>query len=248
MPETTSRRDDTRARIVGAAAHLLHEHGPSAVTTRGVAESAGVQAPTIYRLFGDKDGLLEAVAEHVLHTHVTAKAGVVAAATAHDVDPVEDLRAGWRTHVEFGLAHPALFRFLNDPERAARSPAVEAGLEVLDARVHRLAATGRLRVGERRAVDLLRAAGVGTVTTLLTSPPADRDPGLAEDMLDAVLRQVLTDATDESDETGASPGDVSHAVALRAAAPHLHALSDAERALLTEWLDRVAARPGRAAP
>jgi AcrR family transcriptional regulator len=34
------------------------------VTTRSVALAAGVQPPTIYRLFGDKDGLLDAVAEH----------------------------------------------------------------------------------------------------------------------------------------------------------------------------------------
>ncbi|WP_338419811.1 TetR family transcriptional regulator [Streptomyces klenkii] len=36
------------------------------MTTRAVAAAAGVQAPAIYRLFGDKDGLLEAVAEQRL--------------------------------------------------------------------------------------------------------------------------------------------------------------------------------------
>ena len=48
------------------AARLLREQGAAAVTTRAVAMAAGVQAPTIYRLFGDKDGLLDAVAEYVL--------------------------------------------------------------------------------------------------------------------------------------------------------------------------------------
>ena len=47
------------------------------MTTRGVAEAAGVQAPAIYRFFGDKDGLLEAVAEHVMATYVSAKAAMV---------------------------------------------------------------------------------------------------------------------------------------------------------------------------
>ena len=78
---------DTRARIVDAAARLLREAGPAAVTTRGVAEAAGLQAPAIYRLFGDKDGLLEAVAEHVLATWVDSKARTVepavSGATAH---------------------------------------------------------------------------------------------------------------------------------------------------------------------
>ena len=46
----------------------------AAVTTRAVADAAGVQAPTLYRLFGDKDGLMEAVAEHVMAAFVHAKA------------------------------------------------------------------------------------------------------------------------------------------------------------------------------
>ncbi|MDQ2795770.1 MAG: TetR/AcrR family transcriptional regulator, partial [Actinomycetota bacterium] len=47
--------------MIDVAARLLQEEGPAAVTTRGVALAAGVQAPAVYRLFGDKDGLLEAV-------------------------------------------------------------------------------------------------------------------------------------------------------------------------------------------
>ena len=77
MTEAPSRRADTRARIIDVAARLLQEQGPAAVTTRGVAEAAGVQAPAIYRFFGDKDGLLEAVAEHVMATYVSAKAAIV---------------------------------------------------------------------------------------------------------------------------------------------------------------------------
>jgi AcrR family transcriptional regulator len=234
VTETTTRRDDTRSRIVDVAARLLREDGPAAVTTRGVAEAAGVQAPAIYRLFGDKDGLLEAVAEHAMTGFVTAKAAVVAAAAADDVDPLEDLRTGWRTQIEFGLANPALFRLLSDPDRALRSPAVASGKRVLEARVHRLAATGRLRVGEPRAVDLVQAAGVGAVTVLLATPPEQRDPGLADALFEAVLRQVLTDAPGPAD-------DASAAVAFRAVAADLDVLSEGERRLLTEWLDRVIA-------
>ncbi len=66
--------DRTPAAIVEVAARLLHDGGPGAVTTRAVAAAAGVQPPTIYRLFGDKDGLLDAVAEHVFATYVDGKA------------------------------------------------------------------------------------------------------------------------------------------------------------------------------
>ena len=49
-------------RIAPAAADLLQSGGIDAVSTRAVAAAAGVQPPTIYRQFGDKDGLLDAVA------------------------------------------------------------------------------------------------------------------------------------------------------------------------------------------
>lgn len=219
-----------------AAAHLMREQGASAVTTRGVAQAAGVQAPTIYRLFGDKDGLLEAVAEHVMSAFVSEKSAVVDAAAVDGVDPLDDLRDGWFTHLAFGLANPAVFRLLSDPDRVLRSPAAELGRGVLEARVHRVAATGRLQVSERRAVDIVQATGVGAINVLLSTPPEERDPGFAEDLYSGVLSQILTDAPIPTD-TGAK----STAVALRALTPQLPALSDAERSVLDEWLDRAIA-------
>lgn len=229
-----------RERIVEIAAGLLRDHGAAAVTTRGVAEAAGVQAPAIYRLFGDKSGLLDAIAEHVMAAHVSAKAATVQAASAADVDPLEDLRAGWSSQIDFGLANPALFRLLSDADRVLPSPAAQAGRQVLESRVHRVALTGRLRVPEERAVDLIHAAGIGTVQTLLAKPAEQRDPGLAASMYDAVLRHILTETPDAAERAGEGP--MPAVVSLRAVAPELDALTDAEKQLLTEWLDRVSAR------
>jgi AcrR family transcriptional regulator len=234
MTNATSSRAGTRSRIVDVAARLLREEGPAAVTTRGVAEGAGVQAPVIYRLFGDKDGLLEAVAEHVMAAFVSAKAEDVKAASAADVDPLDDLRAGWDMQIDFGVANPALFRLLSDPDRALRSPAARSGRQVLEARVHRVAETGRLRVSERRAAGLIQAAGIGVIQTLLSTPPDQRDPGLAESMFQAVLQQVLTGAPERSEG-----GPIAATVAFRAIAPRLDMLSEAERQLLADWLDRA---------
>ena len=237
MARASSRRGDTRSRIVEVSARLLQEQGPAAVTTRGVAEAAGVQAPAIYRLFGDKDGLLDAVAEHVMALHVSGKAAVVAAAAVQNLEPLADLRAGWDAQIDFGLANPVLFRLLSDPDRVLASPAALSGIHVLQSRVHRVAATGRLRVSERRAVDLIQAAGIGTIQTLLSTPVEHRDAGLAENMYGAVRRQILTDAPHVHDE----PNDqlTAAAVAFRAVAPQLDMLTDAEHRLLSEWLNRA---------
>ena len=193
-----------------------------------------MQAPAIYRLFGDKDGLLEAVAEHVMASFVAAKAAHVAEVSAANVDPLEDLRAGFETQITFGLANPALFRLLSAPDRVAQSPAARSGRHVLEARVHRVALTGRLRVSEERAVNIIQAAGIGTIQSLLATPPEQRDAGLAESMYEAVLRQILTDAPEPSQN-----GPLSAAVAFRALAPQLDMLSEGEKQLLSEWLDRA---------
>jgi AcrR family transcriptional regulator len=227
-------RTDVRGRIVEAAAGLLQEEGPGAVTTRGVAEAAGVQPPTIYRLFGDKDGLLEAVAEHVMATYVAAKTRAQAVASATEVDPIEDLRASWDLQVEFGLANPAVFRLFSEPGRVRQSAAARSGRRVLEARVHRVAAAGRLRVAEHRAVDLIQAAGVGTVQSLLATPTDRRDPELPDAMLETVLARILVDAPQRTEQE-----PIATAVAFRALARRLDALTAAERRLLVEWVDRA---------
>src|ERR1700733_9646637 len=223
-------RRETRENLVQVAARLLREQGAAAVTTRAVALAAGVQAPAIYRLFGDKDGLLDAVAEHVLAAYVAGKA-----LTAGSGDPLADLRAGWDMQIGFGLANAALFGLLPDPGRGARSPAGAAGLEVLRARVRRVAAAGRLRGPARRAREPIPAAGTGAVLTLLSMEPQDRDPGLADAMYDAVMRSILSDAP-----SPAAGGTTAAAVAFRTVVPDLPHLTDTERALMAEWLGRAA--------
>lgn len=230
----TETRRDTRSKIIDVAARLLREHGASAVTTRRVAEEAGVQAPTIYRLFDDKEGLLDAVAEHVMATFVRTKVAVERAASATGVDPLEDLRAGWDMQIDFGISNPALFALLSSPTRGFDSPAAQAGKHVLEARVHRLALAGRLRVSEQRAVNLIQAAGTGAVLTLLAVPLENRDPGLPDAIYEAVVHQILTDTPDRIDS-----GPIATAVAFRAIAPHLQMLTEAERHLLAEWLNRT---------
>ncbi|MEH3154711.1 MAG: TetR/AcrR family transcriptional regulator [Gordonia paraffinivorans] len=237
-PDQDGDRDSVRARIIEAASALLTDHGPSAVTTRGVAQAAGVQPPTIYRLLGDKDGLLDAVAEHVMADFVARKAAEVAA-SSEQVDPVEDLRDGWYRQVEFGLTHPALFHLFGDPERVVRSEAAREGRQVLAERVRRVAAAGRLRIDESRAADMLSAAGNGAVRILLSMPDDSAHAPLADDLWHAVAAAVLTEAPDD-------PADAVTAtvVAFRAVAPHVGGLSASERQLLLDWLDRIVAADG----
>jgi hypothetical protein len=102
--------------------------------------------------------------------------------------------------------------------------------------VRRVAAAGRLRVSEPRAVAMIQAAGIGTIQTILATPTEQRDRQLPQAMWNAVLAQILTDQPGSLDG-----GPMPAAVTFRAIAPQLTMLSDAERQLLDDWLARVIA-------
>lgn len=221
-----------RERIIAAAVSLLAEGGRDAVSTRAVSAAAGVQAPAIYRLFGNKQGLLDAVAAHAFSAYLEGKADV-----APTGDPVQDLRGGWDSHVGLGLENPALYLLMHgEPRPGVPSPAAAAGTQVVAERIRQIAKAGRLRVSEDRAAHLIGAAARGITLTLIAMPADSRDPALSGLAREAAIAGITNDAPNRP-----SPGPVIAAIALRAALPQLEVLSDPERGLLQEWLDRITA-------
>jgi AcrR family transcriptional regulator len=236
------RRPDARARIVRAATELLTTGGRNAVTTRAVSAAAEVQPPTIYRHFGDMQGLLDVAARETLAVYAREKA-----TRALSNDPVEDLRRGWDLHIAFGLAHPDAFALLySAPSVAESRSAIHEGVAVLQGLVTRIAEVGRLRVDVAHATDLIHAAGTGVTLALAATPPEERDPRLSETMREALLTAITVPASAGTPNGGpdAEPATEQiavHAVALRALlteAPGV--LSPAERQLLSDWLDQLA--------
>ncbi|WP_055585383.1 TetR/AcrR family transcriptional regulator [Peterkaempfera griseoplana] len=232
---TRDTTDSPRHRIVEAAVELLESGGPDAVSTRAVAAAAGVQPPAIYRLFGDKEGLLEAVAEHGYTQFLESKRAQL------DPDPqdaVEELRRGWDLVVEFGISRPWLFAVMNRATGRGADMAHRAGLEILHGRVRRLAAGGWLRVDEELAAQIIQATGRGAVTTWQSTPAERRNPALL-----TALREAMVAAITRAEPTvpAAETGPAAAARALRAALPDdADVLSEAEQHLLREWLTRLA--------
>ena len=224
-------------RILQAAAHLLAEGGREAVSTRAVSRAAGVQAPTIYRQFGDMQGLLDAVASHGYATYLASKRE-----RETSQDPVEDLRRGWNLHIDFGLANPALYTLMYSyPRPNTPHPAAAEAQEILLGQLRRIAEAGRLRVGVERAAHMIHAAGVGVVLVLLGQGGANGDQTLSVATREAVLAAITTDPHVASAHARPAPRSdaIRHAVALKASlSQDAGSFTTAERALFSEWLAR----------
>jgi TetR/AcrR family transcriptional repressor of nem operon len=63
-PRLTRKGQQTRARIVEAAARLVHEQGVAGTTLDDVKAAAGVSGSQLYHYFPDKDQLVQAVITH----------------------------------------------------------------------------------------------------------------------------------------------------------------------------------------
>ena len=76
--------EDRRASLVEVTIPLLREHGP-AMTTRQVAEAAGIAEGTVFRAFGSKEELVAAVT--ILQSHVERVIGVMSTLRSSGVAP-----------------------------------------------------------------------------------------------------------------------------------------------------------------
>jgi AcrR family transcriptional regulator len=177
---------DTRRQILEGAATLLQRLGADAISIRDVCQTAGVTAPTVYHHFGDKRGLLEAVAEEGFTHYLNAKRDRSPA-----TDPVDEIRQRWDDHIGFGLAHPAFYRVMYGTPQAEDRPPAREGRGILLALLGKLAEAGRLRLPLEEAATMIHTAAVGTTLTLISSPDTPGSTGLAERMREAVFAAVL---------------------------------------------------------
>ena len=226
--------DMHRDRILKAALNLLSKQGRDAVTTRNVAEAAKVQPPVLYRIFGDKAGLLDAAAAYGFKRYLGKKRPPLS-----NDDPVEALRTGWDLHVEFGLEIPDLFLLMYaNPRPGVESPAAQQASRMLWTHMHSVAAAGRLRIGVDRACGLYHAAAVGIMMSLLALPPGARDLSLSSAARDQSLSALTTWTPAISPPTAAILSNTLHALMLERG-ESIRGFTNGERLLFLEWLKRL---------
>ena len=190
--QLTRKGQETRQRIVDAAAQLIFEKGVARTTIEDVRATAEVSSSQLYHYFDDKPALVRAVIEHQADT-------IVANQAQFDLSTLEGLRA-WRDRVidyqralgyRGGCPIGSLGSELADTEEEARTEVAE-GFKRWENEVRRglreMHASGRLTPAtdpDSLALALLTALQGGLLLTQI-----QRDTRPLEAVLDAMLELI----------------------------------------------------------
>jgi len=135
---------ESATRILNSAVQIISESGEASLRIADVMESAGVQAPMIYRHFGDREGLVQSAQLARGVNVMTSVFGPFseAIARANDADSVRRCVA----LLMEGMGHADQFNIRRDR------------LEVLGAAISRPELLDELRVNRHQVSDLLLAS------------------------------------------------------------------------------------------
>ncbi|MFD3998898.1 TetR/AcrR family transcriptional regulator [Streptomyces sp. NPDC058548] len=182
-----------RARILEATEELLATKDAPAISTRAICDRAKVGMPEIYRQFGDKQGLLTAVADIGFERFLAEKRE-----NPLTDDPVADLRTAWDSHVAFALRNPHLYRLMFTPTGDAKPGAVKEAQAILLKAVERCRDAGRLRTTPELAGRSILSANVGVCMMALSFPDLFGDSDTSPAVRDAVIGKVTGDEREDS--------------------------------------------------
>ncbi|GLY26833.1 TetR/AcrR family transcriptional regulator [Kineosporia sp. NBRC 101731] len=171
---------DLRRTLIEAAADVIAESGTDALSLRELARRAGVSHAAPGHHFGDRTGLLTAVAAQGFEL------------LADSLEQADDFSGMGLRYVRFALAHPGHFAvmFRTDTVNAEDEAFQEASGRAYD--VLRGGAAEALSPADDRVPALAAWSLVHGLATLLLSGVMSLDPGQSEDDLARLVTQWLT--------------------------------------------------------
>lgn len=225
---------ETRRRILAAAVDLIAASDDSDIAVRQVCDAAGIRLPTLYHYFGNKDGLLDAVAERCVDR-------LTGAQSEPDDHPVTALRSSWDRYVAWGVANPRLFELVHRRVRPDTMPETSARMTAQAVTVLTAAADrGLLIVDPMFALQHLISSVSGLTLHLVIG--GQTDPVLSAAIRDATIAAIVgMDLNESADDDRILAESASR---LLYALPTTTDLGPAETTLLRAWLTRLSDEPG----
>ncbi len=193
------RSRQTVARILDAADTLIDEGGVEAVTTRAVADRAGVTYPSLYRFFADRDEILD----QLVTRHLAAlDARAVAAERTWQITSVRDvIDRELDLHVAYFKEHPSAARlWLSGRSSPAVVTQVRQRAQVLAERLRQVLVAANFAPSDTDPRVLMLVVELGDrILDLAFRDRSDPDPVIIE-LGRTALNSYARDALDVSDE------------------------------------------------
>ncbi len=187
-----SARSRKRAAILMAAEGVFGSQGFQKTTMNDIATAANVSRPLLYRYFRDKEGLLNAVVERVLHEWnevLLAEAARTTPGTAHTV------RLILQASLEFARSREVLHGLLARDSKQALADSgdvIARGSDMLRELIHSVLESGVQRGDVRADLALEDLAHVVTEVFLAYADHmVQRDESLSERRIEAILETLL---------------------------------------------------------
>lgn len=185
-------KDELTEEILAAARDLFVRGGYESFSMRKLAAAVGCSAGAIYNHFASKDVLFERIVSDSFRRLEKRQEQVQRAALA---DPVESLKRGLRSYVDFGLKNPNDYRFAFLMQTAElRRGTVSPAFQVLRDKVARCVEQKLFRaVDVDTAAQALWAAVHGVTSLLIMKPhfPWVEWRQLIEQVIDCAVDSLL---------------------------------------------------------
>ncbi len=195
-------RQEVREALLAAARAEIIEHGRAAISLRAVARRAGLSHASPKYHFGDRSGLLTAIATEGFHALAHSLSEV------RESDARHQLAVLGRAYIDFGLSHPALFELMFAPgelhtEDPELNVAQQQAIGALTAAVSQLAGIDATASQTPPKLALISWALVHGLVVLArdgalqaaASPPATDAAELAHTLADVFTQYVSDDLT-----------------------------------------------------
>lgn len=193
------RSRQTVTRILDAAAAIADEQGVDAVTTRSIADRAGVSYPSLYRFFDDR----EAILDELLERHCAElDARCMEAEQTWQITSVADLLNNeLDLHVHYYRRYPSSARlWMGGRTSPTVTKHVRARMKTLAMRIHTiLVSTGLIPANTDSRAMLVAVEMADRVLELSFRDSEDSDTaGFDQDILDIGRRALIAFASDLS--------------------------------------------------